>query len=174
MPASKKRARRGSVNKQRPGSEDRNSGRGIAIYHEMRADEDFETTADILFQLVRDAAEKFPGKPRYLYLDIEGHRNDAGGYDNDAFELFTSFLIGYLGQYLTRIPTIGGYATNPDQREDIPEHLIIASDVPKEGRQQILLEQARDTNVPVFDADTGKMVLFDGTIRERSQSENGG
>jgi hypothetical protein len=174
MPANKKRARRGSANNQLPSSEDANPGKGIALYHEMRADEDFETTTDILFQLVRDAAKKFPGKPRYFYLDIEGHRNDAGGYDNDAFELLSSFLIGYLGQYLTRIPTIGGYATNPDQREDIPEHLIISSDVPKDGRQQMLLEQARDTNVPVFDADTGRMVLPDGTIREGSPSEDGG
>jgi hypothetical protein len=90
------------------------AGKGVALYHVMRADEDFETTADILFQIVRKAAREFPGKPRYLYLDVEGHRNSAGGYDADAYELYSSFILGYLGQFLTEVPLISGRARRDD------------------------------------------------------------
>jgi hypothetical protein len=168
MPLSKKRTGRRSGTKQSPPSKKGADGNGIALYHEMRADEDFETTAHHLFQLVRNAARQFPGKPRMLYLDVEGHRNEAGGYDRDALELFRGFVIGYLGQFLTGIPTIGGYAKNPNQREDIPDCLVVSSDVPKEGREQALLEQARSANVLVHDADTGNTVYPDGTIQRLS------
>jgi hypothetical protein len=136
----------------------------------MRADEDFETTADILFQIVKKAAREFPGKPRYLFLDVEGHRNAAGGYDADAYELYSSFIPGYLGQFLTEIPLIGARARRDGQREDMPDHLVISPGGASAGRIERLLEQASRTGMPIWDADTGNTVHPDGTVTPPAQA----
>lgn len=98
---------------------------GVFLYHDMRKHDDFGTTAQALFDLVQCTARKYPGKPRHLYLDIEDHRNSAGGYDADACEILGNFMQEFLGQYLSRFPTIGARMRNPNQSEDIPETLTI-------------------------------------------------
>src|SRR5262245_37931784 len=96
----------------------------VAIYHDMRVEEDFETAAQRMFSLVRRAEQVTPGAPRYFYLDIQGHRNDVGGFDRDAFELMQDFLVGFLGEYLTeiRIP-LGTYRRKTPQCNEVPEAL---------------------------------------------------
>ncbi len=54
-------------------------GKGVGIVHTMLASENFEQCAARLFQAVAEAQRVSPGAPRFLYLDIEGHRNDEGG-----------------------------------------------------------------------------------------------
>lgn len=104
---------------------------GVFLYHDMRKHDDFGTTAQALFDLVQCTARKYPGKPRHLYLDIEDHRNSAGGYDTDACEILGNFMQEFLGQYLSRFPTIGERLRNPNQSEDIPETLTINPDAPE-------------------------------------------
>ncbi|MFF7025810.1 HNH endonuclease [Streptomyces klenkii] len=100
--------------------------KGIALYHDMRVEEDFAKCATRLFSILKKAAAMNPGSPRYLYLDIQGHRNAAGGYDADALEIIREFLLGFLGPYLTEISTPLYQAKNPEpQREDIPDVLNI-------------------------------------------------
>lgn len=77
--------------------------KGIAIYHAVYEHEDFETTARILIKLLCNAQAQFPGKKRYLYLDIEGHRNEEGGFDWDMFELQCHFMMEVLMPYLTEV-----------------------------------------------------------------------
>lgn len=110
---------------------------GVFLYHEMREHEDFETTAQALLETVKVAACKYPGRPRHLYLDIHGHRNTAGGYDNDACEILGEFMQNFLGQYLTRFPTIGARLRNPNQCEDIPENLSIHTSSPEGGAMTV-------------------------------------
>ena len=43
----------------------------------------FEKAAKDLVSLVYAAEKKEPGKPRTLYLDIDGHRNAQGRFDAD-------------------------------------------------------------------------------------------
>lgn len=45
--------------------------------------ENFEKAAKDLVSLVYAAEKKEPGKPRTLYLDIDGHRNAQGRFDAD-------------------------------------------------------------------------------------------
>ncbi|MER6208598.1 hypothetical protein [Streptomyces sp. NPDC001642] len=78
--------------------------KGIALYHDMRVEEDFTKCATRLFSILGLAAEKSPGAPRYVYLDVQGHRNAAGGYDADALEIIREFLLGFLGPYFTEKP----------------------------------------------------------------------
>ncbi|MFD3816252.1 hypothetical protein ACFWRZ_14395 [Streptomyces rubiginosohelvolus] len=100
--------------------------KGIALYHDMRVEEDFAKCATRIFSILKKAAATSPGAPRYLYLDIQGHRNAAGGFDTDAFEIIQEFLMGFLSPYLTEISTPLYQARNPrPQREDIPDVLTI-------------------------------------------------
>lgn len=59
----------------------------IVIAHVVSAHEDFDHAAHTLFRLLRDTQRRHPGCPRALYLEIDGHRNAAGEFDHDMFEL---------------------------------------------------------------------------------------
>ncbi|MGW9439952.1 HNH endonuclease [Streptomyces sp. NPDC055607] len=98
----------------------------VGIYHDMKVYENFERCAQRIFQCVRMAQEQSPGAPRRLYLDIQGHRNSAGGYDHDAYELMKDFGMGYLLQYLTELSTpLYQVRNNGGQRNDLPNTLTI-------------------------------------------------
>jgi hypothetical protein len=101
-------------------------GKGIAIYHVVYGHEGFEDAARKLYEMVRSAAERYPGKPRRLYLDIEGHRNEAGGFDHDMSEIQRSFVLGFLGPYLSYVsmPLLTAGRREP-QQEDVPPELVI-------------------------------------------------
>ncbi|MFF0427126.1 HNH endonuclease [Streptomyces sp. NPDC004520] len=100
--------------------------KGIALYHDMRVEEDFTKCATRLFSILKQAAASNPGAPRYLFLDVQGHRNAAGGFDADAFEIIHEFLLDFLGPYLTEISTPLYRVRNPEpQREDVPDVLNI-------------------------------------------------
>jgi hypothetical protein len=100
---------------------------GVALYHVVKGDEGFDDAARMLLGIVQTAAREHPGKPRHLFLDIEGHRNQAGGWDQEMYELQADFLTGFLGQWLTSIPSLhGGDRLRRDgQREDVPTELTI-------------------------------------------------
>lgn len=67
------------------------AGDAIALYHVIYQHEGFDAAAQMLFKLVQDAQQRFPGKRRKLFLDIEGHRNSNGGFDADMVELQERF-----------------------------------------------------------------------------------
>ena len=54
---------------------------GVALYHRVMRRENFEKAAKDLVSLVYAAEKKEPGKPRTLYLDIDGHRNAQGRFE---------------------------------------------------------------------------------------------
>ncbi|MFB7785987.1 HNH endonuclease [Streptomyces vinaceus] len=100
--------------------------KAIVLYHDMRVEEDFRKCATRIFAILRKAAATSPGAPRHLYLDIQGHRNAAGGYDGDALEIIQEFLLGFLFPYVTKISTPLYQAENSEpQREDVPGFLDI-------------------------------------------------
>jgi hypothetical protein len=102
------------------------SDKAIAIYHVVYAHEGFEESAQTLFTLVREAQRLQPGKQRKLYLDIEGHRQSAGGFDPDMVELQQEFLLGFLSPYLAEIhaPLVRATNTQPQENE-LPPALVI-------------------------------------------------
>lgn len=101
--------------------------KGIAIYHVVRKHENFDHAANVLFELVKDAQAKHPGKERHLYLDIEGHKNKSGGFDPDMFELQKEYVLGFLGVWLSKISTPLYQIKNPNQSNDIPDEIHIKS-----------------------------------------------
>ena len=100
--------------------------RAVAIYHVVYSHEGFEESAQILFKLVQRAQRVKPGKPRMLFLDIEGHRNSEGGFDADMFELQTVFLPDFLAQFLSEIHCPLFNASNRKHQEnELPLELVI-------------------------------------------------
>ena len=65
---------------------------------------------------------------RVLFVDIDGHKNPAGGYNHDMLELQKDFGVGFLGQFFTEVhfPLIDFENPNP-QCNDIPHELAIFS-----------------------------------------------
>ena len=107
----------------------------IAIAHRVLAHEDFDRTAQILLKLLNNAQRKFPGVKRSLFLEIDGHRNSNGGFDDDMFELQSKFIQEFLLQFLTRAVTPLAEYENPAPHNDvIPEELhLVKVDPPLGG-----------------------------------------
>ena len=100
--------------------------RDVALYHVVYAHETFNESAQALLALVQSAEEKRPGKPRRLFLDIEGHRTEHGTFDDEMLELQQSFLRTFLLRYLSEIhaPLCRVKNSNP-QDNDVPPELRI-------------------------------------------------
>jgi HNH endonuclease. len=111
--------------KEQPSKIQINNHKGVAIYHYVYKHEDFIITANILFKLLQNAQRQFPDKPRHLYLDIEGHRNNLGGYDNDMFEIQRYFLLENFLKYFTEIHIPFGNVKNDEQNNIVPDELRI-------------------------------------------------
>ena len=77
----------------------------VTIRYVVHADQNFHQSTTALLNLVRNAQLESPGVPRFLHLDIEGHRNSLGGFDHDMFELQVHFLLGLLMPFLTEVST---------------------------------------------------------------------
>jgi hypothetical protein len=123
----------------------------IAIYHSIFAGEDFEVSAKTLWTLVANAQERMPGRPRWLFLDIEGHRNSEGGFDHDMWELQRNFVLGGLCRYLKKayMPLIA--VENPKaQRNDVPKQVNI---LPASERLEAAIKSASEMEIFVGDAD---------------------
>jgi hypothetical protein len=102
------------------------SDKAIAIYYLVYPHEGFEEAAQALFTLVQAAQQRHPGEKRNLYLDIEGHRTSAGGFDPNMVELQQEFLLGFLSPYLSEIHAPLVRATNTKPQENaLPPTLVI-------------------------------------------------
>lgn len=100
----------------------------IALYHVVRPREKFNFSAQSIMKCLQIAQKNKPDVPRVLYLDIEGHRNKAGGFDHDMYELQTHFMLKFVAGFVSEIhmPLGEGYISNPKpQNNDIPERLDI-------------------------------------------------
>ena len=64
---------------------------------------------------------------RRLYLDIEGPRNEQGGYDRDRLELQQDVILGFLLPFVSAVHIpLGLHVENPHpQQDDVPGELVI-------------------------------------------------
>ena len=109
----------------------------VAVYYVVGEGETFEAAAVGAFDLVRDAQARFPDWPRSFYLDVEGHRGEAAGFDADFYEFQQDFLFSTIAPFVTALDTpVTGPLLNPEpQRNDVPDRLNIGPDVrPHAGR----------------------------------------
>lgn len=98
----------------------------LALHYRVRRRENFETAAQGLFELLSSAQKSSPNRPRVLYLDIDGHRNKAGGFDADMLELQREFGLHFLLPFFTKVYFPFACIQNKqEQRNDIPDRLEI-------------------------------------------------
>jgi len=114
----------------------KNPADSIAIAHRVLAHEDFDRTAQILLNLLNNAQRKFPAAKRCLHLEIDGHRDSLGRFDQDMLELQSKFMAEFLIQFLTRAETPLAVIQNPNsQNNQIPEELHLFKVDPPLGGQ---------------------------------------
>lgn len=101
--------------------------KGVAMYGVVRQEDDFETSAKMIWELIVESQKKFPNEDRHLFLDILGHRTANGAFDHDMFELQKDFIIGFVLPHLKSVSMPLGKVENlKKQDNDIPmEELII-------------------------------------------------
>ena len=92
----------------------RPGGPAVVLYHCFRKWDTFSEAAAVLHAIVEDAAAQFPAQARHLHLDVEGHRNPAGGFDRDAYELMAHFVPRALMHYLDEARTPLCVFSNPE------------------------------------------------------------
>lgn len=98
----------------------------IVIYHRIMKRENFEVAARDLLNLVYSAQKTSPNMDRVLYVDIDGHRNEEGGFDADMLELQKEYGIGFLLQFVKEINfPLACVKNHNEQNNDIPEKLQI-------------------------------------------------
>ncbi len=100
----------------------------VSLYHIVAAHEPFEQAAQDLYALLKDAQARFPGWPRILYLEIDGHVDALGRFEGDFVELQQEFLFSTVAPFLTALETPLVSALNPElQRNDVPDRLTIGA-----------------------------------------------
>lgn len=98
----------------------------VSLYHVVQEADDFNKAASDIFNLVKSCQEKYPDWPRVLYLDIAGHLDELGRFEDDMVELQQEFLISALGKFLTALDMPLVSVVNPDAQEnDVPDSLAI-------------------------------------------------
>lgn len=102
----------------------------VAVYHIVAAEDSFEAAAQAVFAGLIEAQRKYPDWPRVVYLDIEGHAGDAGGFDPDFYEFQQDFWFSTVAPFTTAFETpLTGPLFNPEpQRNDLPDVLRIGDD----------------------------------------------
>ena len=99
----------------------------VGVYHIVEESVDFDKSAQAVFDLLRRAQKEHPGIDRVLYIDINGHRGDVVGFDQDFFEFQQEFLQGFLGPFFAALDMPLSSVFNPnEQRNDVPDIIDIA------------------------------------------------
>lgn len=133
-----------------PTPENKLSGKALVIYHCVSAHEDFAAAAKTIWELIVAAQKTSPGTPRHLYLDIEGHKNQEGGFDDDMWELQRHFILGTSSRYLKRmyLPLVD-VERKKAQRNDLPQQLKIVESI----RLEDAIVNLEEGEIYVGDAD---------------------
>ena len=98
----------------------------VSLYYIVEKGDGFETAAQDVFSLLKEAQSEFPDWPRVLYLDIEGHMRDDGRLEEDMVELQQEFLVAAMGKFFTALALPLVSVVNPDdQVNDLPDELVL-------------------------------------------------
>ncbi|MEH2042862.1 HNH endonuclease [Nostoc sp.] len=132
--------------------------KGVVLYHAVFEEENFEVSVYHIHRLLKIAQDTSPNKKRFLYIDIDGHRNKNGGFDHDMYELQRHFLLGFLAPYFTEIYMPLGLINNKKaQRNNVPETIEII-----EKLDQNSINQAIDKGISsIWVADKDKLIKFE-------------
>jgi hypothetical protein len=107
----------------------RDTGKAILLYDVMKKGEDYEGSMERAVGIVRHAMKQFPGKQRIFVLDIDDHRNSAGGWDRDSLD-YQHAILNILGPWLSEIqvPLIHVKARKPQREDEMPPVVLMDAD----------------------------------------------
>lgn len=130
------------------------SARPTALYHRIFESDTFEDAVEKIWQLVRHAQILRPGAPRVLYLDIDGHRNSEGGFDEDMYELQKDFVLGAIGRYIkaAHMPLFSVRMPGP-QLNDLPDDFYV---VPRNVVLEDAITDMDDTIEAIYIGDAAR------------------
>ncbi len=99
----------------------------VSVYHVVEPGDSFEEAAGNVFGLLKKAQEDFPGWPRTLYVDIEGHEGEQAGFDADFYEFQQEFFFATMAPFVVafELPLTGALINPSEQRNDLPDELLI-------------------------------------------------
>ena len=102
----------------------------VSLYHVVGPDDSFERAAAGLFDLLIEAQTRFPDWPRAYYVDIVGHVNADGRFEEDFVELQQEFFFSTIAPFVTalELPLTGPLLNPQPQRNDVPDGLNISED----------------------------------------------
>lgn len=82
-------------------------------------------------------------------MDIDGHRDKKGVFDEDMFELQCQYILGFLFKYLSKayLPIVE-VENKEGQRNDIPEKFFILSN---DEQKQNFLKQVEGKTIYLED-----------------------
>lgn len=103
----------------------------VSLYHIVEKNDTFEVSAQSVFELLKEAQDRYPDWPRILFLDIAGHEGEAAGFTPDFYEFQQEFLFSVIAPLVSAFETpLTGPLVNPElQRNDLPDRLNIGGDV---------------------------------------------
>ena len=102
---------------------------GLAICHTVGACDSIEVAARAILGRLRDAAATTPQMKRHLYLDIAGHRDGSGSFDDDMVGLQRKVLADDLMPFLTKAHMpLGTIANSATQSNDLPDTLDLRTE----------------------------------------------
>ncbi len=105
-------------------------GNTVSIYHIVEEEDTFEMAAQSVFDLLREAQQRFPDWPRAFFIDILGHEGEARGFSPEFYEFQQEFLFSVVAPFVSAFETslTGGLANPEAQRNDLPDRLNIGGD----------------------------------------------
>ncbi len=105
-----------------------NFDNSVSIYLVVSAADSFDSAAQAAFSIIQEAEDRYPGWPRIMYLDIEGHRNARGDCEDTFVEFQQEFWFSAIAPFLTafELPLTGGLINYRPQRNDLPDGLYIS------------------------------------------------
>ena len=96
----------------------------VKICHTIMENDSIKSAAKDLLKLLSNTQKQKPNKPRILYININGHRNKAGGYDQEMYKLQMEYGRKFLIQFFEEIHfPLYSMKNVSYQNNDIPEKL---------------------------------------------------
>lgn len=85
----------------------------IVLFHPIKADEDISDAVDGIWNLLQEAHNEFPGRELSLIIDIEGHRNENGGFTDGMYFLQETLCIPIIAAFVDKLTIpLGEYETS--------------------------------------------------------------
>lgn len=134
--------------------------KGIALYHVVFEDEDFEDSVHHIQNLVKNAQDECPNQKRFLFIDIDGHRDKSkpSGFDHDMYELQCHYLPCFLAPYLTEVyMPLGSIRNEKAQKNDVFDKIEVMKTL-----DQASINKAIDQGISsIWIADKNKMMKLE-------------